>query len=36
MPIAPFAGAGVDIVASLHLAYGTVVSCHVLYLGFAL
>ena len=33
MPVAPFDGAGVDIVASLHLKYfadGTVVSCFVL------
>ena len=30
MPVAPFDGAGVDIVASLHLADGTVVSCFVL------
>ena len=30
MPVAPFDGAGVDIVASLHLAHGTVVSWFVL------
>ena len=38
MPVAPVDGAGVDIVASLYLADGTVVSCFVLvvYLGFAL
>ena len=37
VPVAPFDGAGVDIVASLHLADGIVVSCFVLVsLGFAL
>ena len=38
VPVAPFDGAGVDIVASLHLADGTVVSWFVLVvsLGFAL
>ena len=38
MPVAPFDGIVVDIVASLHLADGTVVSCFVLVvsLGFAL
>ena len=30
MPVAPFDRAGVDIVASLHLADGTVVPCFVL------
>ena len=30
MPLAPFDGAGVDMVASLHLADSTVVSCVVL------
>ena len=30
MPVAPFDGTCVDIVASLHLAVGTVVSCFVL------
>ena len=38
MPVAPFEGPVVDIVASLHIADGTVVSCFVLVvsLGFAL
>ena len=38
MPVAPLDEAGVDIVASLHLADGTVVSCFVLVvsLGFTL
>ena len=36
--VAPFVGTGVDIVASLHLAFGTVVPCFVLVvsLNFAL
>ena len=38
VPVAPFDEAGVDIVASLHLADGTVVSCFALLvsLGFAI